>query len=281
MSRLRLVLMSCVLFSCATNKPSEATLTPVPQSAKPAAEPPAQPIAEIAEPVQVKPELPPTENCQALPAGIKLPSYLSGASVVMIGFLKTCQTQDGREGYLPGSSWTAMGFPCTAGRGRIDKKGSDSVPSVVTFHLQNSCPMQPGRSEDVEGLVRQKLGIPADSHLIAYYPLSVDYWEFADFAEHDIGYRPEFYSPASISTAWQKFSTKGEPIKIRLYGRENAWQPGKKLYEVEAQMVPEGRSSFKLQVQAARSMDDEARLKVKERCEALRPKRGCEEVFGL
>jgi hypothetical protein len=87
--------------------------------------------------------------------------------------------------------------------------------------------------------------------------------------------------PTSIANGWQKFSTKGDPIKIRLYGRENAWKPGKKLYEVEAQLLPEGRSSFKLQVQTARSLDDQMRKEVSDRCESLRPKRGCEEVFGL
>jgi hypothetical protein len=222
----------------------------------------------------------PSVDCQALPRGIKLPYYIEGASVVVIGFLKSCQTTDGQEGYQRGSSWTAMGFPCTAGRGRIDKKG-DNTPSVVTFHLQNSCPMQPGRTEDVEAVVRQKLAIPADSRLIAYYPLSVDYWEFVDSTEADVGFRPEIYTPTAITQNWQKFSTKGEPLNLRLYGRENAWQPGKKLYEIEAQMLPEGRSTFRLQVKGAKVLGDEEKKAVRERCDALRPKRDCSQIFGL
>jgi hypothetical protein len=222
----------------------------------------------------------PNADCQTLPAGIKLPYHVSGSSVIVIGFLKSCQTIDGEEGFQRGSSWTALGFPCTAGRGRIDKKGGENIPSVVTFHLQNSCPMQPGRPEDVEMLVRQKLAIPVDSHLIAYYPLAVDYWEFVDFPEKDIGFRPELYMPTSISQGWQKFSSKSEALKIRLFGRENAWEPGKKLYKVEARLLPEGRSTFRLEVLSAQSLDDPSKNAVRERCEALRSKHECGQFFG-
>jgi len=253
----------------------------LPPPIKPAAVAPALQGTSEGKPAVVNPVDGSSDPCQALPAGISLPYYLSGPSVVVMGFLKTCQMTDGREGFVKGSSWTAMGFPCSAGRGRIDKKGSDSVPSVVTFHLQNSCPMQPSRPEDIEVLARQKLGIPVDSRLIAYYPLSVDYWEFVDFSEHDTGYRPKLFIPASIANGWQKFTAKGEAIKIRLYGRENAWEPGKKLYEVEATLHSEGRSTFRLRVNVARPIDDQKRKAVSDRCGSLRPKRGCEEIFGL
>jgi hypothetical protein len=235
--------------------------------------------AQGAEAVREAPIPHPSSDCQPLPPGIKLPYYINDASVVMIGFLKTCQTLDGQDGFQKGSSWTAMGFPCTAGRGRIDKKG-DNTPSLVTFHLQNSCPMQPGRTEDVEVAVRQRIPIPGDSRLIAYYPLAVDYWEFTDTPEADVGYRPEIYTPEAISQSWQKFTTKGEPLRLRLYGRENAWEPGRKLYEVEAQMFVEGRSTFRLQVKAAKVLGEDEKLAVRERCEALRPKRDCAQVFG-
>jgi hypothetical protein len=274
MSRLLLVLLCCVPLSCVTSQPlKEEPASPKSQETKPA------PIAAPA-PVREAPVPHPGVDCQALPAGIKLPYYISSASVVVISFLKKCETVDGQEGYQRGSSWTAMGFPCTAGRGRIDKKG-DNTPSLVAFHLQNSCPMKPGRTEDVEAVVRQTLNIPVDSRLIAYYPLSVDYWEFVDSSEADVGYRPEIYTPPAITQSWQKFSTKGEPLKLRLYGRENAWEPGRKLYEVEAQMFAEGRSTFRLEVTTARVLDEEGRKAVRERCEALRPKRDCSQAFGL
>lgn len=219
------------------------------------------------------------DNCQALPAGVKLPYYVQSLGVVLIAFQKTCETVDGQAGFSPGSSWTAMGFPCTAGHGRIDKKGSDNVPSVVSFHLHNSCPMQPNRQEEVEEQLRKKLALPSSSHLIAYYPLSVDYWEFVDLPERDVGLKPEIFIPSSINTGWQKFSTKSEPLKLRLYGRENAWERGKQVYEVEAVMVSEGRSSFKLQVQKVRALNEQQRSSINDRCEALRPKRNCEAVF--
>ncbi len=279
MSRLLLVLVCCVALSCVSEKPLE-DVTPAPQSPeKPAAPETPQKHNPAIDAAREAPIPHPNSDCQTLPAGIKLPYYLSSASVVVIGFLKTCQTPDGQEGFHRGSSWTAMGFPCSAGRGRIDKKG-DNTPSVVTFHLQNSCPMQPGRTEDVEAAVRQKIPIPADSRLIAYYPLSVDYWEFVDTPEADVGYRPEIFTPEAITQSWQKFTTKSEALKLRLYGRENAWEPGRKLYEVEAQMQPEGRSTFRLQVKAAKVLSDEEKASVRERCEGLRPKRDCGQVFG-
>lgn len=280
MSRLLPLLFCCVALSCVTDKPLEdAPIAPQSPDKSSAPESTQKPAATV-ESAREAPIPHPSADCQTLPSGVKLPHYISGSSVIVIGFLKTCQTMDGQEGFQRGSSWTALGFPCTAGRGRIDKKGSENVPSVVTFHLQNSCPMQPGRPEDVEMLVRQKLAIPVDSHLIAYYPLAVDYWEFVDYTEQDIGFRPELYMPTSISQGWQKFSTKSEPLKIRLFGRENAWEPGKKLYEVEAHLLPEGRSTFRVQVQSARSLDEASKSAVRERCDALRPKRDCAQFFG-
>ncbi|WP_141732546.1 hypothetical protein [Oligoflexus tunisiensis] len=276
MSRLLLVLLCCVALSCVTKRPLEdGPASSQSQRPSPAATPAPTPGTAREAPIPH-----PGGDCQALPAGIKLPYYISSASVVVIGFLKKCQTVDGQEGFQRGSSWTAMGFPCTGGRGRIDKKG-DNTPSLVTFHLQNSCPMLPSRTEDVEVLVRQTLKIPVDSRLIAYYPLSVDYWEFVDSTEADVGYRPEIYTPPAITQNWQKFSTKNEPLNVRLYGRENAWEPGRKLYEVQAQLYAEGRNTFRLQVTSARVLDDAGRKAVKERCEGLRPRRDCSRAFGL
>lgn len=279
MSRLLLVLLCCVAVSCVSEKPLEDVPASPQSPEKSAAPESSKKPAAAAEAVREAPIPHPSSDCQSLPAGIRLPYYISSASVVVIGFLKTCQMEDGTEGFQRGSSWTAMGFPCTAGRGRIDKKG-DNTPSVVTFHLQNSCPMQPGRTEDVEAAVRQKIPIPVDSRLIAYYPLSVDYWEFAETPEADVGYRPEIYTPEAINQKWQKFTTKNEPLKLRLYGRENAWEPGRKLYEVDAQMALEGRSTFRLQVKSARVLSEDEKAAVRTRCEGLRPKRDCGQVFG-
>jgi hypothetical protein len=272
-----LVLMCCVAVSCVSEKPLED----VPASSRSPEKPSETPQKPTSAAVTAR-EAPiphPSSDCQALPAGIKLPYYIPGAQVIVIGFLKSCRTLDGQEGFQRGSSWTAMGFPCTAGRGRIDKKG-DNTPSLVTFHLQNSCPMQPGRTEDVEAVVRQKIPIPADSRLIAYYPLSVDYWEFRDTREADVGYRPEIFTPEAITQSWQKFTTKSEPLELRLYGRENAWEPGRKLYEIEAKMLPEGRSTFRLQVTNAKVLSEDEKKAVRERCDALRPKRECSQIFG-
>ncbi|MDQ3232934.1 MAG: hypothetical protein M3Q07_14035, partial [Pseudobdellovibrionaceae bacterium] len=97
MSRLLLVLLCCVAFSCVNDKPLEDVLAS-PQSPGPVPAPVAeQKRAAAPEKVREAPIPAPSADCQTLPSGIKLPYYISGSSVIVIGFLKTCQTMDGQE----------------------------------------------------------------------------------------------------------------------------------------------------------------------------------------
>lgn len=199
---------------------------------------------------------------------------------MLTNFLKTCTTPAGEPGFVKGSAWTALGFPCTAGRGRIDKRGSENTPNLIHFMLQTSCPMEPSVSAEAEKVVRQKLRMPEDSHLIAYYPFSVQYWEFDQFPERDTGFSPTLYSERGINQGWQRFVNKNEAIRVRLYGRENAWERGKELFEVEALLQPEGRSLFRLNVVQAKAMTAEEKQAVLQRCDEIKPKRNCGEIFA-
>ncbi len=220
-------------------------------------------------------------DCLALDSKITLPYYDPQTQLVLIGFLKSCTREDGTQGFVRGSSWTAMGFPCSQGKGRIEKKGgTENNPGMIRFSLPNACPMSPSSSLEAEQALRKSLGIPKDSHLLAYYPLSVDYWEFEQYPESDTGFTPEIYSTAALTKGWSKFTTNGESFKVKLFGRENAWERGKFIYQVDADLQPEGRHMFKLHVRRAEILNEEAAQKVKERCEAIRPPRNCASIFN-
>ncbi len=251
--------------------PPEVASTPVPSASEPAAPPP-PPAASVP-----KSE---SQNCVGFGPNVKMPYFVAKPSVMLINFLKTCTTAAGEPGFTKGSSWTAMGFPCTLGRGRIDKRGSDNTPSLVHFVLQTSCPMEPATAEEAEKVVRQRLRMPDDSRLIAYYPFSVQYWEFVQFPEKDTGPSPTLYSAPGISQGWQKFANKNEPIRVKLYGRENAWERGKELFEVEALLQPDGRSFFKLQIVQAKAMNSDEKTAALGRCDEIKPKPNCAEIFN-
>lgn len=219
--------------------------------------------------------------CVGIGPAVKVPYFVQKPPVVLINFLKTCTTAAGEPGFVKGSSWTAMGFPCTGGRGRIDKRGgSESVPALVHFHLQTSCLMDPSSAPEAEKTVRQKLRMPEDSQLIAYYPFSVQYWEFVQFPDRDTGLSPTLYSENGIQQGWMRFVNKSEPIRVKLYGRENAWVRGKELFEVEALLQFEGRSTFRLNVLQAKALSPEEKAAVMQRCDEIKPKRNCAEIFA-
>ena len=257
---------------------------------KPAVVQDSTPASEQAEPVKAASSPSPApaekavevtidENCQALNPPVTMPAIVDKPPMIAIGFLKTCTLPNGEQGFIKGSSWTAMGFPCTRGRGRIDRKGgSENAPSLINFLMPTSCPMEPATQEEAERVLRHRFKIPADSRLIAYYPLSIDYWEFPQLSERDTGFMPSLFSQAGLNL-WQKYSVKSEPIRVLLFGRENAWEKAKSLYQVEADIVHESRSTFRLQIIRAKLLSDEDRKSVRDRCEDLRPKRDCGEIF--
>ncbi len=243
-----------------------------PEPAAPLPPPPPPPAVKSAEPVV-------DENCLSLSPAVSMPSIVEKPPLIMLGFLKTCTLASGEQGFIRGSAWTAMGFPCTRGRGRIDRKGgTENNPSLISFHLPTSCPMEPATQEEAERLLRHKFKVPADSKLIAFYPLSIDYWEFPQSGERDTGFMPSLFTQAGLNI-WQKFTVKPDPIRVLLFGRENAWEKAKYLYQVEADIVHESRSTFRLQIIRSKVLNDEERKSVRDRCEDLKPKRDCAEIF--
>jgi hypothetical protein len=259
---------------------SESPLVPVQD-----VESPLVPVQDVESPLvpvkDVEAPLPdaPLVDCVPLEPGVRLPYYMHKPPVIVIGFLKPCTTDIGEAGYQRGSSWTAMGVPCTQGRGRIDRRGNDSNPNIISFLIQTSCPMAPSSTEEVDRAVRERLQLGDNSKLIAYYPLSIDYWEFVQYPERDTGFSPQLFTPSGINQGWQRFLTKGEPLRIKLYGRENAWERGRVLFEVEADIIFESRSFFRLQITQARGLSNEQKDEVRTRCETLRPKRNCSQIF--
>lgn len=272
-----LPLLLFVLNACSADIPvpkPEIKARPEASSPPPAALPP--PVPSVAPEPVIKAD----PTCLSLSPRVSWPHTIDQPSLMAIGFLKTCTLEDGSTGFVKGSSFTAMGFPCTKGRGRIDRKGgSESAPALVNFHMPTSCPMAPATGEEAERVLRQRLNIPTDSRLIAYYPLSIDYWEFLLTGERDTGFVPGVYSQSGLNL-WQKLSTKSEAIRVRLYGRENAWDRGKVVYEVEADIVYESRSTFRLQVIRAQALSSEQKEAVRLRCDEIKPKRDCGEVFN-
>ncbi len=219
-------------------------------------------------------------ECLSLGPKIRLPHYDPQSQLMLIGFLKTCSRSDGSQGFLKGSSFTAMGFPCSQGHGRIEKRGgTENNPGLISFSLQNACPMKPATTSEAEQALRQSLEIPKDSHLVAFIPLSVDFWEFEHYPESDTGFTPEIYSPQALSKGWAKFTGPGEGFKVKLYGRENSWDRGRFLFRVLGDLLPDGRHQFRLQVRGAEALDTDELAKVKGRCEALRPNRSCDTIF--
>jgi hypothetical protein len=222
----------------------------------------------------------PDDSCRVLAA---LPSdppvVLPGKSVVLTRLLKPCVTRDGHKGWQKDTPYLVMGFPCTGGNGRIDITGHHyESPKLVGFILGTDCGMAPGSKEQAEKLVDEALQLPKEAKPVAYTPFVVQFWEVSGMEDADTGYTVELRSPPAVEGLWRKF-IKGEPIRVSLYGRENTWAQGDNFYFVEADLKLTGRREFQLAVVQAKSLSKDEIGQVKSRCEALRPRRNCAEVF--
>ena len=85
-------------------------------------------------------------------------------------------------------------------------------------------------------------------------------------------------SPAGKEGQWKRLRQK-ESMRIWLYGRENSWSSRDQFYKVEAEINLVGNRDFKLTIFAAKKLDKEEISEVKSRCETLRPRRNCGQVF--
>jgi hypothetical protein len=210
----------------------------------------------------------------------ELPAVAEGRNVVVTRIQKVCTTRDGRPGIEKDTAYLAMGFPCTAGQGRIELKGNNyNSPKIITFIIGTDCPMEPASSAVAKSVVTDAFGFPPEAKLAAYTPFVVQFWEIPGMSDlADTGFTIELRAPQDIEAVWGKVRTK-EPMRLRLFGRENSWGQGDNLYLVEADMKLVGRTTFQLSVVKARALTKDEIDQVRTRCEALRPKRNCGAVF--
>lgn len=206
------------------------------------------------------------------------PTYLPGKGVVLTRLLKTCVTHDGRKGIERDSPWLAMGFPCTAGGGRVDVKGHAYAPKMVSFIVSTDCPMAAASKEHVKKLFVEAVGLPAETKLMAVNPFAVTFWEIPGMPDADTGFAIELRSAPAIEGAWKRVRDK-DKLRVRLFGRENAWVRGDHFYLVEADLHLAGSTQFALDVISVKALSKEEVAAVKARCEGLRTARNCGEIF--
>jgi hypothetical protein len=220
------------------------------------------------------------EACRVYPKMISEPPiWLAGKGVVLTRMMKPCITPDGQRGFDKASPWLAMGFPCTGGSGRVDVKGHYHNPKMIGFILGTDCTMNPSTKEIVQTIVAPAFDLPPESKVLAYTPFVVQFWELPGMSDSDVGFTLELRSPAALDGAWRKMREKKEPILVRLYGRENAWVQGGSFFAVDGIIRLTDRVAFQFEVQKVQALSAEEIAQVQTRCEALRPKRNCQDVF--
>lgn len=222
----------------------------------------------------------PPDPCKLYPLIKAEPPLLIPTSAFMLTrIVKSCVTRDGERGYEETTPFIVMGFPCTGGGGKINIKGNYYNPKMVAFLVATSCPMSPSAPDVVKKAVLQATGLSEKSMLMAHNPFAVQYWEIPSMSEADTGFSVELRSAASLEGTWKRMREKGEPLVVRLYGRENAWVQGDHFYEVNAELKVTERTGFQLKTVGVKSLTAEDIQTVKSRCEALRPRRNCLGAF--
>lgn len=234
-------------------------------------------------PVKMEPKAPKKVEipCYELNGKLKkLPAFVGEKSIMVNEFLKDCTTKSGELGYQIGSSWTAMGFPCTGGRGAVDWKGSIYAPKNVSFMFSNNCPMAFKERGEIEEQLREILDIPEKSNLIAYYPFSVVYWEITGFIDRDVGNKVELFSSAARKEAWNRFQAN-KPVNVTLFGRENAFVRTKHFYRVDGEIQKDGEEDFMFVVNQVEVLNKAQIDEVKKRCKKIKPRRDCDKLLSI
>ena len=206
------------------------------------------------------------------------PIALDGKGIVLTRIMQACVTRDGSRGFEKGSPYLAMGVPCTGGSGRIDIKGHYHNPKLVSFIIGTDCLMNPSRTTEVQAMLSERFGLTAENKLLAYTPFVVQYWEIPGASDADVGFSVDLRSTIGTQNLWKGFRANS-PIRVELYGRENAWVKGETFYHVTVDLVYSDRKSFRIDVKKIASLTPEQVEAVKIRCEELKPKRKCLEVF--
>lgn len=208
----------------------------------------------------------------------RLPFYVSEKDVVINKILSPCFDSQQNPGYLPSTNWTAMGFPCTGGKGAFDWKGSPRAPKLLLFTISNSCPMKPRGDTELKQSIQERLGLLASANMMAYYPFSVFFWELQDGSDADTSFTIEVVSKSRGKNRWHDY-LKGDGIPVRLYGKPNAFLPMREWYEVMAVIKRESATTFYLDIENVRTLTEDDVDQVKSRCQDLRPRRRCNEIF--
>lgn len=172
-----------------------------------------------------------------------------------------------------------MGFPCTAGQGRIEVTGHYYAPKMVSLSLDTDCPMLPATLAAVEKGGATTLKLAKEAKLAAINPFAVQYWEIPGYAtDADVGVAITLRSIAAKRQLWKEF-LEGSPIKLRLFGRENAWG-SPHFFVVTAALIYTGPYTFKLRVDQVELMSATQTEEVRSRCERLQPRRHCAQIFS-
>jgi hypothetical protein len=248
------------------------------------AEPEAQGPEEAANELRLAGETPVRKASESPPCVVPLPGMsqppLILESMVVTRVASPCVNATGEHGFEKGTSWTAMGFPCTGGTGRIDWQGHYHNPNIVNFVISNSCPMKPRDLKEVAALGASGIGLDPTAVPLAYYPFAVQFWELVEYPDTDTGFTVSLRSSQSLKEAWKRFK-ESKGIALRMYGRENAWvKDGAIMFVAEGSIIMTAQRAFKLHIDRIAVLSPEAAKDVRQRCEALTPSRNCQDLFG-
>lgn len=271
-SNVSVLIATLVMLSCTGKSPSEpvkvsgveAPVTVAP--AVPAPPPPPPPPLPV-DPCKIYEKIPG-----------ELPVSLPGKGVVLSRIMRPCVSRDGKRGFDKTSPYLAMGVPCTGGSGRVDIKGHYHNPKLVSFIIGTDCLMNPSNTSEVHKLLSEYFGLGAENKLLAYTPFVVQYWEVVGTTDADVGFSVDLSSPTGTQTLWKQFRANA-PIRVELYGRENAWVKGESFFHVTVDLIYSDRKSFRIDVVTVENLSPEKIGEVKSRCEGLKPRRKCLEVF--
>lgn len=229
--------------------------------------------ASVPTPVQL-----PDDPCFPHFAGAAPPWYLPEFKIVINSVSNPCVTREGEHGFRADSEYMAMGIPCTRGGGRISYEGHYYLPKIVSYILSTDCPMVTPDRSALEKHLMEPIGLKGQIKLISLNPFALQYWELQDFSEADIGNAVELTDDKTLQKLWHRWK-EGHGFGVKLYGRENSWFEDKDFYEILAQIVPDGRNTYRLEIRQVHSLDSVEEASVRERCEALKPRRRCDAVF--
>ena len=218
------------------------------------------------------------DDCHEMADMSKQVEFIKNEELIVRMIGDRCKTFSGKEGYKKGSSWIALGVPCSQGQAGIEWKGSYYRPDKVQFSIKNSCSFSKLSNKEIELLVREKLKIPKEFNFIAYVPLDTQYWKLSNYADQDLGVDVELLTDSSRQQGWNKFR-RGGKLDVVLFGTENAWMKKKKFYRVDASLEPSAdRVRFTISVNSARLATKHEITELKESCRKIIPSRPCDKL---